>query len=272
MNQPLPGQPEKNAASPKLTIGILTLNEEKRIANCIASAKFADQIIVVDSGSKDRTCEIAAALGAEVHAYPQWQGFAVQRNRVLQHAKGDYIFFLDADEEIPPALQQEIAAVVAAGKDEIWEVQWNQVAFGRPLTLMKSTGGIQRMFRTGSIREFTGLVHEHADMHGDSRAVHLFRARLLHYSRESIYSSLNKLAQYVQLGAAKRAQAGKKGGVLRGMASALAIFLKLYVFRRGFLCGAAGFLFCFFIALECFFRHTAIKYDAGRLEQAAMRG
>lgn len=257
----------------KLTIGILTLNEEKRIANCINSAKFADQVIVVDSGSKDRTREIAAELGAEVYEYPDWQGFAVQRNRVLQHARGEYIFFLDADEEIPAEMQKEILDAVAEGKDDIWEVQWNQVAFGKPLTLMKSTGGIQRMFKTASIREFSGLVHEKAEMHGgDGRTVRRFRHRVLHYSRESIYGSLNKLAQYVQLGAAKRAQAGKKGGVLRGIASAFAIFVRLYIFRRGFLCGAEGFLFCFFIALECFFRYAAIQYDGERLASASARG
>lgn len=257
---------------PRLTIGILTLNEEKRIATCIASARFADQIIVVDSGSQDKTREIAESLGAEVYNYPEWQGFAVQRNRILQHAKGEYIFFLDADEEIPAAMQAEIQNVVSAGKDEIWEVQWNQVAFGKPLTLMKSTGGIPRMFKTKSISEFTGVVHEHAEMDGPQRPVQRFRSRLLHYSRESIYGSLNKLAQYVQLGAAKRAQAGKTGGVLRGFGSGLAIFLRLYIFRRGFLCGAEGFLFCFFIALECFFRYAAIKYDTSNLEITARRG
>jgi len=264
-------QPESTASRPRLTIGILTLNEARRIASCINSAKFADQIVVVDSGSKDQTREIAAALGAEVHNYPDWQGFAVQRNRVLQHATGEYVFFLDADEEMPPAMQAEIEAVVAAGQDEIWEVQWNQVAFGKPLTLMKSTGGIARMFKTRAIREFTGVVHERAEMHGGPRPVKRFKTRLLHYSRESIYGSLNKLAQYVQLGAAKRAQAGKTGGVLRGLASGFAIFLRLYVFRRGFMCGAEGFLFCFFIALECFFRYAAIKYDPQSSNSLAQR-
>lgn len=256
---------------PRLTIGILTLNEEKRIASCIASAHFADQIVVVDSDSQDKTREIATSLGAEVYEYPDWQGFAVQRNRILQHAKGEYIFFLDADEEIPVEMRAEIEAVLASGKDEIWEVQWNQVAFGKPLTLMKSTGGIPRMFKTKSIREFSGVVHEHAEMDGPQRPVKRFHARLLHYSRESIYGSLNKLAQYVQLGAAKRAQAGKTGGVLRGFGSGLAIFLRLYIFRRGFLCGAEGFLFCFFIALECFFRYAALKYDVSNFDKLMSR-
>ncbi len=259
-------------ASLKLTIGILTLNEEKRIANCIRSAQFADQIIVIDSGSKDRTREIAIDLGAEVHEYPDWQGFAVQRNRVLQRAQGEYIFFLDADEEIPPDLKQEILAVVANGADDIWEVQWKEVAFGKLLTRMKSPS-VRRLFKTASILEFSGLVHEKVEMQGgDIRAVRRLHSRLLHYSRESVYASLKKLAQYVQLGAAKRAQAGKRGGVLRGLVSAFAIFVRLYIIRRGFLCGAEGFLFCFLIALEIFFRNAALRYDVDTLTHIASRG
>lgn len=245
----------------RLSVGILTLNESRRIENCIRSAKFADQIIVIDSGSTDGTQDLARALGAEVYEYPDWKGFGVQRNRLLEHVRGEYIFFLDADEEITPELQAEIEAVVASGKNEIWEVLWNQVAFGKPLTRMKTTGGIQRMFKRSSIRQYTGLVHEHAEMLDPNLPVRAFRARLLHYSRESIYESLNKLAQYTQLGAAKRAQAGKRGGVFRGMGSGLAIFIRLYIFRRGFLCGPEGFLFCLLVALECFFRYAALAYD-----------
>lgn len=264
-------RPESTQERVRLTIGILTLNEEKRIASCINSVKFADQIVVVDSGSKDRTREIAASLGAEVYDYPNWQGFAVQRNRLLPHATGEYIFFLDADEEMPQEMQAEIEAVIASGKDEVWEVQWNQVAFGRPLTLMRGSGCHQRMFKTRSIEKFSGLVHEKAEMLGNLRPVNRFRSRLLHYSRETIYGSLSKLAQYVQLGAAKRAQDGKTGGVLRGTASGLSNFFRLYVLRRGFLCGPEGFLFCLFVALECFFRYVAIKYDAEYLGKTFIR-
>jgi glycosyltransferase involved in cell wall biosynthesis len=251
----------KTVDRPTLCIGILTMNEERRIAQCIQSAKFADQIVVVDSGSIDRTIEIAKELGAEVQCHDDWQGFAAQRTRLLQYVKTDYIFFLDADEVIGEALAQEIRAAVASQRDAIWEVLWNQVAYGRPLALMKSTAGVQRLFKTASVEKFEGVVHEGAIMRNGSRPVLKFHARLLHYSRETVHGSLLKLAQYVQHGAAKRAQIGKTGGVLRGFASAFAIFLKLYVFRRGFLCGAEGFLFCFFIALECFFRYAALKYD-----------
>lgn len=253
--------PKKNT----LCIGILTMNEEHRIRQCLQSAQFADQVLVVDSGSKDQTRDIAQSMGAQVHLYADWKGFAEQRNRLLQHCTCDYIFFLDADEVVPPELQIEMQQAVASGVNAAWEIQWNQVAYGRPLSAMKSTDGIRRLFKAENLLRFEGVVHEGALLKDATTPVLRFKHRVLHYSRETIYGSLLKLAQYVQLGAAKRAQAGKRGGVWRGFGSAFAIFLKLYVFRRGFLCGPQGFLFCFFIALECFFRYVALKYDAAEL-------
>ena len=81
--------PAVRADRPTLTIGVLTKNEAHRIENCLRSAAFADQVVVVDSGSTDDTVAIARRLGAEVHLYPDWQGFAVQRTRLLAHATGD---------------------------------------------------------------------------------------------------------------------------------------------------------------------------------------
>ena len=85
---------------PTLCIAILTLNEERRIEQCIRSAQFADQIIIADSGSTDNTAALASAMGAVVHSYPEWRGFGEQRTRLLKHCRADYIFFLDADEVI----------------------------------------------------------------------------------------------------------------------------------------------------------------------------
>jgi len=257
--------------APTLCIGILTMNEERRIRQCIQSAKFADQIVVVDSGSKDDTVAIAQSLGVEVHTHADWQGFAEQRNRLLQYCTADYIFFLDADEVITPELEVEIQAAVQNRQQATFEVLWNQVAYGKALTLMKSTGGVRRMFPTANIDRFEGVVHERAIVRNPTTPVIKFKGRLMHYSRETVYGSLQKLAQYAQLGALKRAEKGKQGGVLRGFASALTNFLQLYIFRRGFLCGAEGFLFCFFIALECFFRYAMLHYDRDQLKASVKR-
>ena len=256
---------------PKLTIGILTMNEERRIAACIDSAAFADQIIVVDSGSSDATVQIAQDKGVEVFVYPDWQGFAVQRNRILQHTNGDWVFFLDADELITPALAQEIRSVVDANVDCVWEVAWEQIAYGQSLGRMRSSGGIPRLFPRDQIIQFEGVVHEGAKLKQPDLPVKLLKHRLPHYSRETIYGSLQKLAQYVQLGAYKRLQAGKRGGVVRGIFSALANFIRLYFFHRGFLCGRAGFLHSFLVALECFFRYVALEIDRDYLKETKKR-
>ena len=99
----------------------------------------------------------------------------------------------------------------------------------------------------------------------------VLRAKLLHYSRETVHGSLDKLTQYVMLGAAKRAEASKRGGVLRGMAGGTSMFLRLYVLKLGFLCGGAGFLYCFFVALEAFFRYAALHYDRETLSHRVSR-
>lgn len=256
---------------PTLTIGILTLNEERRIEACVRSAAFADQILVVDSGSRDRTVELARSLGAQVLSYPDWQGFAEQRNRALRHVTGDWIFFLDADEVITPALAQEIGAVVATDQSAVWRVTWEQVAYGQSLARMRSGGGIARLFRRRELLGFEGVVHEGAKLVRADLPVRNLRSRLLHYSRDTVHDSLIKLAQYVQLGALKRAAAGRRGGVWRGAASGAASFVRLYVFHGGFLCGRAGFLHCFFVGLECFFRYVALETDREHLLCPARR-
>ena len=131
----MPGQGQKKAT---LTVAVLTLNEEKRIRTCLQSARFADQLLVVDSGSSDRTVEIAKQMGAEVHIYPDWQGFAVQRNRLLKHASGDYIFFLDADEELNDGIEKEIKKILENNIEAVGKIKWRMVAFGKELKYLRS--------------------------------------------------------------------------------------------------------------------------------------
>ena len=260
---------------PSLTVAVLTHNEAQRIEACLRSAAFADQLLVVDSGSADDTRRIAADLGTEVHVYADWQGFAVQRNRLLQHARGGYVFFLDADEVMTPAFQRELQDIVRSGERAVWTIRWRMVAFGQELRYFRAQSRIERLFVRDMVDGFVGVVHEQAQLHagadGASVPRRLIRARLLHDTRPSVRASLEKLTQYVMLGAAKRAAAGQRGGVLRGLASGGSMFLRLYVFRLGFLCGGAGFLYCTFVALEGFFRYAALHYDRDSLSHQVLR-
>ncbi|WP_236903945.1 glycosyltransferase family 2 protein [Comamonas serinivorans] len=264
---PEPGQPQLGRGS--LCIAILSFNEARHIETCLRSAAFADQRLVVDSGSTDNTCELALAQGAQVIRQPDWQGFGPQRNHQLVACRAEYIFFLDADEEIGPDLRAELQRIVASGEDAQWRVDWEQVAFGYPLKRM-DTGGATRLFKTGSLLRFEGAVHENAVTRPDLPKRRM-KSRLLHHSRETVRASLEKMTQYAMLGAAKRAQGGKKGGVWRGVASGTAMFLRLYIWQRGFLCGGPGFLYCWLVAQECFFRYAALAYDAKSLTDRVRR-
>ena len=264
---------EQHTAAPlgagSLCIAVLTYNEAERIDACLRSAAFAQQVLVVDSGSSDETCAIATQLGAQVIVQRDWRGFGQQRNHQLAACRAEYIFFLDADEEIGPALREEILRVVASGEDAMWRVDWELVAFGQALTRM-NTGGVTRLFKAASLLRFEGAVHENAVTDKPLPKKRL-KARLLHHSRNTVRSSLEKMTQYVVLGAAKRARQGKKGGVGRGVLAGTAMFLRLYIWQRGFLCGSPGFLYCWVVAQESFFRQAAIVYDKDTLTDAIRR-
>jgi glycosyltransferase involved in cell wall biosynthesis len=255
---------------PTLTIAILTLNEAEQIQACVRSAAFADQVLVVDAGSTDDTVALARACGAQVEIHADWQGFAQQRNHLLAHTRGDWVLFLDADEVISPELAREIEAAVAANAAAVYDVAWLQVAFGQALTHMRSGEGLPRLFPVRELLGFDGVVHEAPRLRTPLPRERL-RHRLLHHSRRTIHQSLLKLAQYSQLGAVKRLDRGQRGGVWRGLASGLASFVRLYGFHRGFLCGRAGFLHCFLVALESFFRYAALEVDRAHLKHPVKR-
>lgn len=243
-----------------LCVGVLTHNESSRIDRCLASARFADQIVVVDSGSTDDTVVRARANGAEVYEHPDWQGFGEQRTRLLQHVKCDWIFFLDADEVITDALREEIRSALEQ-PPAVWSLGWEQVAFGHRLSRMGSTGTVRRLFPLQWIERFEGEVHEQAVLTPKDPPIQRFRHRLLHYSMETVHSSLRKLSQYAQLGGAKRRRRGRASGIVLGLIASGLVFLRLYLLQRGFLHGAAGFLYCHIRAQEVLFRHAAAAYD-----------
>ena len=259
------------SAPPTLTVAVLTLNEAHRIEACLQSAAFADQLLVVDAGSTDKTVALAQSLGAEVHVHPDWQGFAVQRNRLLQHTTGDWVFFLDADEVIPTDLAADILAAIAPDHDAVFHVTWLHVAFGQPLTLMRRGKGIPRLFPVRQVVQFEGVVHEGAKLKDPSIPHNTLNTRLLHHSRRTIHQSLLKVAQYAQLGAIKRIDRGQKGGMWRGFASGFTSFFRYYIVQRGILCGRAGFLLSLVVALESFFRYAAMTVDRDNLNTPASR-
>lgn len=259
-------------SAPRLTVAILAFNEERWIAQCIDSAAFADEVVVVDAGSTDKTVEIARAKGAQVHVYPEWRGFAVQRNHLLSHASGDFVFFLDADEVMTPRFRDEVLRIVERNDQcGIWRIRWQLVAFGRVLPASMSRTRVERLFPRRLIERFDGVVHEEAVLRESAVARHNIDAMLVHYTNPDVSTSMAKMVQYAMLGATKRKAQGKRGGVMRGLAAGGIAFLRYYIVRLGFLGGGAGFLYCLFKALESFFRYAALRYDYEQLSDDVPR-
>ena len=177
-----------------LSVVIITLNEEANLARTLASVAWADEIVVLDSGSTDRTREVAESFRAKFFVEP-WKGFAAQKNSALEKATGDWILSLDADEEVEPALAEEIRAVLGANPSVAgFRIPRKNFFLGRWI----KHGGFYpdpklRLFRRGAGQFEDRLVHEDMRLDGatayaeaQSAAPCLSHARQLHRAHEPL--------------------------------------------------------------------------------------
>lgn len=236
---------------------MITKNEAYNIADCLRSVLFADQVVILDSGSTDDTVQIARSMGADVSISPDWQGFGIQKNRALDAVSCDWVLSIDADERVTPELAQEI------------QVQLSQlpadgppVAFAIPrLTQfcgvwIRHCGWtpdyVLRLFKRGEARFSDDLVHEKLQlMSADTRVVRL-KTPLLHYSYPTPEHYWRKLQHYSAEWARQRHARGQTATMTRAALAAVAAFLRSYVFRLGFLDGAMGFAVCTMQAQSAF--------------------
>jgi glycosyltransferase involved in cell wall biosynthesis len=225
-----------------LSIVMITLNEETNLRRTLDSVRWADEIIVVDSGSSDRTGEIARSYGAKVFI-EEWNGFAKQKNSALQKASSDWVLSLDADEEVESALADEIQKVLLAnpGTAGFWVPRKNYF-LGRWMR----HGGFYpdrklRLFRRGAGSFEERLVHEDVRLEG---ATANLKGHLLHHAYPSLESYIDHMNRYSSLGAQM-----VKGDAHRARISFLDVlvrpqltFFYNYLLRLGFLDGREGLL------------------------------
>ena len=163
----------------KLAVIILTHNEERHIAACIESAAFADEILVIDDHSTDRTAELARAAGARVIARALAGDFAAQRNFALTQTDADWVLYVDADERVQPETEAEIARILAEDARAVYEIKRINVAFGRRMYY----GGhrpdySQRLYPRMAVH-WVGRIHEHVMSDLPTRRM---GGSLLHYT------------------------------------------------------------------------------------------
>lgn len=249
---------------PSISVAIITKNEAEDIGACLASvAGWTQEVVVVDSGSTDGTQEICRRAGATLIETADWPGFGPQKNRALDACSGDWILSLDADESVPPALRDEILAVVAAGTHEAWRMPRLSSFCGRAM----HHGGwwpdhVLRLFRRRRGRFSDDRVHERVLVEA---AVGTLQQPLHHRAIVEIEESLGKMDRYSSEGAAAAFARGKRAGLGRAIASGLWAFFRAYVLRRGFLDGQHGFVLAVLNAEGTYYRYVKLwLQEAGR--------
>jgi len=237
---------------PRLSAVIITKNEAANIAGCLDSVAFADELIVVDSGSSDDTVAIAKGKGARVELH-EFMGFGRQLNYALSLATGDWIFSIDADERVSLALAAELQRAMNKGDADIYEMPRLSTFCGR---VMKHSGWypdyVKRLWRRGRARWREDLVHALLICDG---TVARLKEPLNHYAIDRIEQSLRRMDQYSTLGAEMLVARGKRIWFFSGVTHGLWSFLRSYIFRAGFLDGREGFLLAVLTAEGSYYKY-----------------
>jgi glycosyltransferase involved in cell wall biosynthesis len=246
------------AKSARLSVIIITLNEAYHIRDCLQSVAWADEIIVVDSGSRDATLAICREFTENIIVNDQWQGFGYQKNLALKAATGDWILSLDADERVTPALQQLIKTVVAAPEADAYALPRQAYFLGKAMR----HGGwwpdyVVRLFKKCSGCFSDRLVHEIVHIDG---TVKKLKEPLIHYSYISLEQVLTKINTYSTAGAAQAQLQNKSGGLLKALARSAWTFFRAYCLRAGFLDGGAGLIAAISKAEETYYRYLKLGY------------
>lgn len=241
------------ASRQPLSVAIITLNAAAQLEACLQSVRFADEIVVVDSGSTDGTQALAERHGARV-IQQDWLGFGPQKQFAVEAAQHDWVLCLDADERVTPELQAAIEVALAKPSAAAFRFPRCNRFLGRYL---KHGEGYPdwslRLFDRRRARWSDDAVHEKVVANGPAGEL---RGDLLHESAESLASYLTKQNRYTTLAAEMALAAGKRASFGRIALSPLIRFIKFYVVRQGFRDGLPGLIH---ITIGCFNSFT--KYS-----------
>lgn len=241
----------------KITATIITLNEERKIVRAIESLRCCDEILILDSGSTDRTVELASNLGVRV-IEAGWRGYAGQKNWAAEQATHDWILSLDADEALSEALEAEIWNLKKTGPQcDAYTMPRLAKYLGRWIF---HSGWYPdrkvRLYDRRKSRWVGDFVHE--TVHPKGRLGHL-QSNILHFTCDSLSEHLRTLDRYTTLAAEELVSRKLKVPLWKLIFDPPWTFLKAYIVQRGFLDGFEGLVICYMAAF-----YTFLKYSKAR--------
>jgi len=215
----------------KLSVVIITKNEEKFIEDAIKSASFADEVLILDSGSSDKTCEIAKNLGARVE-YQKWLGFGKQKQKAVELAKNNWVFVLDSDERITKELKEEIINELKSPKFDAYFTPRLNNFWGKDIKYLGLYPDYSiRLFDKTKAKFNDRDVHESVECNCKKGYL---KNPMKHLAYESIEEFITKQNRYSSIGA--------KTNKMKALISPFWTFFKLYFIKLGFLEGWDGFV------------------------------
>jgi glycosyltransferase involved in cell wall biosynthesis len=245
-----------------LSVTVITKNEANFIRACLDSVRWADEIIVVDSGSTDGTVEICREYTDKI-MLTDWPGFGPQKNRALAMATSEWVLSLDADEQVSPELKQEILSAMSFPEDHAaFDLPRRSSYCGRRMR----HGGwwpdyVTRLFRRGSARFSDDLVHERLVVDG---RIGRLREPLIHAAFENLENVLETMDRYSTIGARMMHDRGKKATMATAILHGFWSFFHTYVVRAGFLDGRAGFMLAVSNAEGTYYKYLKLLLLAER--------
>jgi len=242
----------------RLSVVVITLNEETNLQRCLESIAFADEVIVVDSGSEDRTCDIAREFTDKVFEHSM-QGFGEQKQFAVEQASGDWILSLDADEWLSDEARRSIKNILSnrVNACDAYRLYRLNYFYGRPIRHCGWYAPILRLFRRGEGRFNDKLVHEEVVVEG---SIGILEGDILHVPYRDVFHHLEKMQRYARLDARELL---KKGRAFHGILPFAHIvlrpmwkFVEKYIFQQGFREGMHGFVLSVLAAFGVFLMHV----------------
>jgi len=244
---------------PRISVVVIALNEAQNMRACLESVRWADEIVVLDSGSTDETVSICRDFTDNVYIDADWRGFGTQKNRALARATGEWVLSLDADERVSSSLRDEILATVKTpGGRDAFAIPRRSSYCGR---FMRHGGWwpdyVTRLFRRETSRFSDDLVHERVIHSGTAGRL---RAPLEHVAFRDLDQMLTKLNHYSTAGARNLHGQGRRGGLGIAITRALWAFFRTYVLKAGFLDGREGFMLAVSNAEGVYYKYLKMTY------------
>ncbi len=245
---------------PTLSVTIITKNEAENIRACLESIAWADEIIVMDSGSEDDTVAICREFTDQVFTDSDWQGFGIQKNRALAKATSDWVLSLDADEQVSSELADEIRAIIESdhADQKIYAVPRLSTFCGREI---RHSGWypdyVARLFPNGQAQFSNDQVHEKLISNLTETTL---TEPLKHNTAPDLNDVIEKMNRYTTLSAQQKSARGKQASLFSAVTHGLWAFFWSYIGRAGFLDGREGFILAVTKAENSYYRYLKLLY------------